>query len=165
MAVAEARAVAVAVVADGALAVARVAGGALVADAMFHPPLREAFHHSPGHIRRTPRRLCSSPLILRILRSGATSLVGLMFTRSSGRSPVFRRITRVVSRGGGIGGSCSRCHHCRPPSIEWPCATCSRSRGVHVCHHFSNRSRGVHVCCSRRRIHNCCDRWGRSRGP
>ena len=61
MAVAEARAVAV--VADGAVAVARVAGWALVADAMFHPhhPLRESLHHSPGHIRRIPRRLCSSP--------------------------------------------------------------------------------------------------------
>ena len=142
-------AMAVAVVADGALAVAWVAGGALVSDAMVHPrhPLRELLHHSPAHIRRTARRLCSSPLVLRILRSGATSQVGLRIT-SSGRHgqsssrPVFRR----VSRGGEGGSSCSRCHLCRPPSTEWPCATCNRSRGVHVCHHFSNRSRGVHVC-------------------
>ena len=93
-----------AVVANGALAVAGVAGGALVADAMFHPhhPLRESLHHSPGHIRRTPRRLCSSPLVLRILRSGATSQVGLRIIRSGRRRPVFRRMKCSVSRVGGV---------------------------------------------------------------
>jgi hypothetical protein len=160
-------AMAVAVVADGALAVAWVAGGALVSDAMVHPrhPLRESLHHSPAHIRSIARRLCSSPLVLRILRSGATSQVGLRSTRSGRQGQSSSRpVVRRVSRGGEGGSSCSRCHLCRPPRAEWPCAICNRSRGVHVCHHFSNRSRGVHVCCSRRRIHNCCDRRGRSRG-
>lgn len=96
-AVVEARAVAV--VADGALAVAWMAGGALVSDAMLHPrhPLRESLHHSPAHIRSIGRRLCSSPLVFRILRSGATSQVGLRIIRSGRR----RRVVRSVSRGGG----------------------------------------------------------------
>ena len=105
-------------------------GGALVADTLTHRRLPASSHQS------FPRRLCSSPLVLRPV------VLRMSRSRGSSRSFFLRHWLRCHQSGDPAVISCSRRRHCRPPSLEWQCANCNRSRGVHMCHHISNRSRG-----------------------
>ena len=85
-------------------------------------------HQSFPHRRRYAsshqlflHRLRSSPLVL--------GLVVLRMSRSRGsRSSFFLRNWLRWQPGDPTVISCSRRRHCRPPSLEWQCATCNRRR-------------------------------------
>ena len=83
-------------------------------------------HQSFPHRRRSAsshqlflHRLCSSPLVLR-------PLVLRMYRSRGSRSSFFLRNWLRWQPGDPAVISCSRRRHCRPPSLEWQCATCNR---------------------------------------